>query len=72
MSRSKVVSADTLLRSRIGVDRAVVDAAGEAAEPLALGAVAAHQLGLVGALQDRRSVRKPSLPSRAAATLPTP
>ena len=51
MSAANVVSADTLLVSRSGLDRALVDAAREPGEPLALGAVAAHQLGLVRALQ---------------------
>ena len=71
MSASKVVSAETLLVLAIGLDGAVVDAAGEPPQPLALGAVAAHQLGFVGALQvgdgAQAVAREPFLRRRADA-----
>ena len=51
MSRSKVVSAEMLLASRSALDRAVVEPVREACEPCALGAVAARQFDLAGALQ---------------------
>ena len=72
MSRSKVFSADTLLLSRSGSTARSSMPRGKPRQPLALGAVAAHQVALVGALQVGDQCGSRPWRSGAAATLPTP
>ena len=69
---SKVVSAETLLVSRSALTgRSSMPWASRASRS-ALGAVAAHQLGLAGALQVADRCASPSRASRACVALPTP